>query len=76
MKLIMYTGPECSLCDEAQALINALAQPTIELQKINIRNDAALYHSYGARIPVLKRLCDDSELGWPFDINALQAFLK
>lgn len=100
MKIVLYTGPHCSLCDlavdiveqfnqryankNAKTSIESAVQASplrpqdnrIELKKINIRDSAALYHLYGARIPVLKRETTDSELGWPFTIDDLIEFLK
>jgi len=98
VKLVLYTGPHCSLCDLAVDIVeqfNALCtnecannesafQPSpskisiepIELEKVNIRDSAALYHLYGARIPVLKNDKNDLELGWPFTLDDLIEFLK
>lgn len=98
VKLVLYTGPHCTLCDLAIDIVdkfNALcttksdnhelaSQPSpskiriepIELEKVNIRDSVALYHLYGARIPVLKNELNDSELGWPFTLDDLIEFLK
>ena len=76
MQINLYTGPQCGLCDDAKALIETLPEnkkPSVKL--INIRDDAALYHLYAVRIPVLKRLDNNNELGWPFDIDMLEQFL-
>ncbi|MFT5542907.1 MAG: hypothetical protein ACI97K_001585 [Glaciecola sp.] len=82
VKVILFTGPNCSLCDLAIDIVgqfnadvmNISAQ--IELQKTNIRESADLYHLYGARIPVLKRTDANDELGWPFTLESLVEFLK
>lgn len=94
MNLILYTGPNCSLCNLALALVeqfnseidntiddtidhaidHALAR--IEVQQVNIRDSAELYHLYGAKIPVLKRIDTDDELCWPFTLENLVEFLK
>lgn len=78
MKIILYTGPHCSLCDDAIALIDAL-DIDVELEKINIRKSTDLYHLYGSRIPVVKHgdkeHASAEELGWPFTIEQLRAFL-
>jgi len=89
VKLILYTGPQCSLCDLAIGIVeqfNSLDlaskkglanQPShITLEKLNIRNSTELYHLYGARIPVLKKMNDSAELGWPFTIEDLIEFIK
>tara|TARA_R110002124_G_scaffold50930_5_gene147642 strand:+ start:35 stop:349 length:315 start_codon:yes stop_codon:yes gene_type:complete len=98
VKIVLYTGPYCSLCDLAVEIVeqfnalytdtNTINEPAfqpnstdiiserVELEKINIRDSADLYHLYGARIPVLKREKTDSELGWPFTLDDLIEFLK
>ena len=48
----------------------------LDIEKVNIRNDANLYHLYGARIPVLKRADNNREIGWPFDSSTLETFLQ
>ncbi len=48
----------------------------------DIANDDALFERYGVRIPVLgyKVNAGDAipaqELGWPFDVDSVMAFLK
>ena len=81
MKIIMYTGPQCSLCDEASLLLDHIKPRQFEVEKINIRTSNDLYHLYGARIPVLKRVepghaKDSHELSWPFDVKSLQDFVQ
>lgn len=73
MKLLLYSTTFCHLCEQAQAL---LAQFGIEAEHIDIVDDDALLERYGTRIPVVKRLDTGSELGWPFDIAALQRFIE
>jgi hypothetical protein len=95
VKLILYTGPNCSLCDLAIDIIdkfNVLNAETtnestfqhspsgsqlerVELEMINIRDSAGLYHLYASRIPVLKKTDDESELGWPFTLEDVIEFL-
>lgn len=75
MKLTLYTGPHCGLCDDALTIIKSLNDQSIEVEKVNIRESAELYHLYAVRIPVLKREDNKAELGWPFDKQKLQAFL-
>ncbi len=77
IKIAFYTGPQCSLCDDAQAL---LAQSSyadeLQITPYNIRQDSELYHLYAVRIPVLKREDNGEELGWPFNLEELELFLK
>ncbi|WOI35725.1 glutaredoxin family protein [Alteromonas sp. CI.11.F.A3] len=77
MKIMFYTGPQCSLCDLADIeLANTQQFSSLNVEKVNIRNSTDLYHLYGARIPVLKREDNGAEIGWPFDTNALETFLQ
>ena len=106
MKIILYTGPHCELCEHALDLINQLETP-VSVEKINIRESTELYHLYGARIPVIRKVTNSTngvtnskssvlsntsldnatnnpasiesqvahELGWPFSLIQLKAFL-
>ncbi|MFH2133605.1 MAG: glutaredoxin family protein [Pseudomonadota bacterium] len=73
MKLVLYSTTFCHLCEQAEAL---LAQLAIEAEHIDIVDDDDLLERYGTRIPVVKRLDNGSELGWPFDVEALQRFIE
>jgi hypothetical protein len=75
MKLTLYTGPYCELCDRAIALVEQLEHPDLTLEAVNIRTSTDLYHLYAVRIPVLKKE-DGAELGWPFDLQQLRAFVE
>lgn len=76
MKVILYSGPQCGLCDQAHNMLNSVQGVDIMVEKLNVRDCAQLYHLYGARIPVIKRTSDSTELAWPFSLEALQAFLS
>lgn len=77
MKLAFYTGPMCHLCTMAEDVLKQTQQAQQwQITKINIRDDANLYHLYGARIPVIKRLDSGAELGWPFDVKQAESFLS
>ena len=76
-KIMFYSGPHCHLCDLAQALIDQLPAGSIdELTKVDISKDHQAYHLYAVRIPVLKRVDNQQELGWPFDLEQLKGFLS
>jgi hypothetical protein len=77
MDLILYTGQGCCLCEQAESLIEQVnSGATVTLQKVDVRASTDLYHSYGARIPVLYREDIQSELPWPFDSFQLCEFLR
>jgi len=74
-QVLFYTTSHCHLCEEAIALLQQLnfENPVmIEMQDIIESDD--LVSAYGERIPVLRRLRDDVELGWPFTVEELSTF--
>lgn len=71
--LVLYGTTYCHLCEEAEAL---LAHAGVSAVYIDIADDDELIDSYGTRIPVLRRVGDGAELGWPFDAAALTRFLN
>ncbi|TPV60004.1 glutaredoxin family protein [Aestuariibacter sp. GS-14] len=77
MKLALFTGPQCCLCNDAKALVAQCSKASaIELTEFNIRENPAHYHLYAVRIPVLKREDSEAELGWPFTLQDLELFLQ
>ncbi|GAB5382309.1 MAG: glutaredoxin family protein [Aliiglaciecola sp.] len=77
MKLTLFSGKDCHLCDVAKALIHELEQESaIELEIIDIKSNHDFYHLYAVRIPVLKRMDNQMELGWPFDLQQLREFIR
>ncbi|HMS35489.1 MAG TPA: glutaredoxin family protein [Ignavibacteria bacterium] len=52
--LILYTKPECHLCDEMKVDIKALKEEfKFDLEEVNIENDPVLFEKYKVKIPVL-----------------------
>ena len=75
--LIFYTTVGCHLCEQAEELLEFIARESgLDWEKTDIADDPALVDRYGIRIPVLRRTDDDSELGWPFDLEQLREFLS
>lgn len=51
---ILYTRPNCGLCDEAKLAIGLLQEDyPLEYEEINIEEDAGLHEKYMLMIPVL-----------------------
>ena len=75
MKITLFSGPQCCLCEQAIELINALERDDLKLSVQNVRDSVDLYHLYGARIPVVKREDNKLELAWPFTLQGLALFL-
>lgn len=48
----------------------------IALKVIDVADDNALLVRYGARIPVLQRLDNKTELNWPFNAADILEFLS
>ncbi len=69
--LTLYTKPDCTLCDEAQAALERVRERMpFELDVVDISADARLAEHYGERIPVVlvdgeeavELVVDESEL--------------
>lgn len=73
--LILYSRPDCHLCDDAAELL-AVVAPDRAYRVVDIEDDIGLLDRYGIRVPVLRLEPAGTELGWPFDAAALQAFLQ
>ena len=64
-QLIIYTGPNCHLCEQAKVLLYPLmSERGLTLMEVDIHTDAELQQKYGIRIPVV--LANGQEKGWPF----------
>jgi len=74
-QLILYSQPDCHLCDEAESLLDACGLGE-SYQKVDIETDLELLKRYGILVPVLLRADTGEELLWPFDQLKLVAFLK
>lgn len=74
--LLFYTTAGCHLCDVARQVYQSILSPEFfEVQEVDVADEDALIERYGTRIPVMRRLKDDTELNWPFDQQALMDFL-
>ena len=72
MKILLYTRPDCPLCDEALTMV----EPHAEVKLVDIENRIDLLKRYGDRVPVLGRPDSGAELGWPFDEDQLESWLQ
>ncbi len=73
MRLVLYQRDDCKLCDEALAILAAARAPDFE--SVWIDGDDALERIYGERVPVLRDARDGRELGWPFGVDDVCAFI-
>ena len=74
MRLILYQRDDCSLCDQALAVLARARAPDFE--SVWIDDDAELERIYGARVPVLRDEEGERELDWPFEPDAVRAFVR
>ena len=68
----LYGTSCCHLCEEAETV---LGEAGIVAEHIDIADDDGLLEKYAVRIPVLRRIDNGAELGWPFDVTAVVRFL-
>lgn len=73
MDIRLYGTEYCHLCEQAQAILQAMR---LEADYIDIVDDDELAEKYGVRIPVLQRMDTGAELGWPFDVEGVVRFLR
>ena len=71
---ILYTRPDCHLCDEALTLVKGVAAVGA-VETRDISGDLELISRYGYRIPVLVR-DSGAELGWPFSRSDVEALVS
>jgi hypothetical protein len=73
MRLTLFQRDDCHLCDQAYEVLAAAGVPDFEARWID--GDVALELRYGIRVPVLRRDDTGGELDWPFDVDAVRAFV-
>lgn len=66
----------CHLCELAEAELMPLVEHGLMVELVDIAEDEALLEAYSLRIPVLRRVDNGAELGWPFDAEQVVAFLR
>ena len=54
MRLTLYGRPECHLCHDMRAVVEAVrAEVAFDLEEVDVDGDPALVAAYGHEIPVL-----------------------
>ncbi|MFM1896347.1 MAG: hypothetical protein RLZZ385_1421 [Pseudomonadota bacterium] len=77
VRVELFTTVGCHLCEEAGQLLRvAGSQMPLQVLAVEISEDEVLVERYGIRIPVVRKIDDGSELGWPFDLQQLLVFLS
>ncbi|MDG2500899.1 MAG: glutaredoxin family protein [Porticoccaceae bacterium] len=76
LRLILYTGDGCHLCEQAKSLLYPLLTAKgWQLTEVNIQDNDSLKERYGVRIPVVA-LSDGREKGWPFTAAQIARMLE
>ena len=77
MKVNLYTTLGCHLCEEALELLRQLQIEGLEIEvsEIEIADSDELMSAFGVRIPVVTSENSEGDIGWPFTIEELKAFL-
>ncbi len=71
--LRLYGTAHCHLCEAAESVLQSAG---VTAEKVDIVETPALLERYATRIPVLYREDVSAELNWPFDVAAVQSFLR
>ncbi|MCM2318188.1 MAG: glutaredoxin family protein [Pseudomonas sp.] len=65
----------CHLCEQAEDVLMPFAAAGVQIELVDIAEREEWVAAYGLRIPLLRRLDSGAELGWPFDVPQVAAFL-
>lgn len=87
VNVLFFTTVGCHLCEQAEALLDAVLPHAnglraqsglalLQLQKVEVSENASLVERYGSRIPVLLLEENAQELAWPFEQTRLFGFLS
>lgn len=72
--LVLYTGPNCKLCELAKNEIWPILGDKLALQEVDITSDVELLRKYRLNIPVLHMQGLD-DLFWPFGQQDIKHWL-
>ena len=72
-EIILVTGEDCPLCEEAKELLNSLHLTGFSLIEKDIYTTRQIHNKYWNKIPVL--LKDNRDLYWPFTPQDIKDFI-
>ena len=72
-EIILITGEDCPLCEEAKELLNSLHLTGFSLIEKDIYTTRQIHDKYWDKIPVL--LKDNQDLCWPFTSQNVKEFI-
>ena len=74
--LVLYTGPNCHLCDHAEEILKPLLlRQDIKMTKRDVSSDISLKKQYGLRVPVIL-VYGGIERDWPFTKFQIEKLLN
>lgn len=73
MPLTLIQKDDCQLCDEAWDVLAAAG--IADFESVYIDTDEGLLARYGDRVPVLRDDDRQSELDWPFTVEAVRSLI-
>lgn len=72
-ELLLYSRPDCHLCEQAARALESLGVPWRE---VDIETDPELEREYGLLIPVVYSERAKKKLFYPFGVEQLSRFLE
>ena len=72
-EIILITGEDCLLCEEAKELLNSLHLTGFSLIEKDVYTTREIHNKYWDKIPVL--LKDNQDLCWPFTSQKVKEFI-
>jgi hypothetical protein len=77
ISLNLYSTAFCHLCEQAEVLVAGIKQEhDVNIKIIEITSDHDLLAKYEISIPALKRLDNNQEIFWPFNINDIEYLIR
>ena len=73
-KLVLLTGKDCHLCDQAKLLFTEIDVEKFPLEEVDIYSKRLYLDKYWDKIPVV--LFKEKELCWPFGSNDILEILE
>ena len=72
-EIILITGQDCPLCQEAREKLNRLNLYDLTLLEKDVYATREIHNKYWDKIPVL--LKEDRDLCWPFNSEEIKEFI-
>ncbi|KAF3982607.1 MAG: glutaredoxin family protein [Methylococcales symbiont of Hymedesmia sp. n. MRB-2018] len=76
LNLILFGTEGCHLCEDAENILAEYKQNLFKIESIDIAVEEQWQKQYAVLIPVLYHPETKKQLGWPFSLVQVQAFIK